>query len=70
MSKEKAMPDGMFAELTADGEVRITLPPSVLRKAEKGANGGLVLELTQQSATALRDKLTARLGGGKTDTRA
>jgi len=64
------MPDGMFAELTAGGEVRITLPPNVLSKAEKGVNGGLVLELSRQSATALRDKLTAKLGGGSTDTRA
>ena len=64
------MPDGMFAELTAGGEVRITLPPNVLSKAEKGANGGLVLEMSRPSATALRDKLTVKLGGGSAEARA
>ena len=58
------MPDGMFAELTAGGEIRITLPPNVLSRAEKAAHGGLVMELSRQSATALRDKLTAQLSSG------
>lgn len=56
------MPDGMLAEMTSGGHVRVKLPRAVLKESETGPNQSLVLVLTRQQATTLRDILNERLG--------
>ena len=57
------MPDGMFAEMTGGGDVRVRLSRQVLKEAEQGSNQSVILVLSRQHATALRDILNDRLGG-------
>ena len=62
MKERLLMPDGMLAELTGGGDVRVKLPRAVLKESEPGPNQSLILVLTRQHATTLRDILNERLG--------
>jgi|GEM_PF-5127666 len=55
------MGDGMFAERTSDGGIRITLPRSVLKQAEEGPRGSLILDISEESAVLLRNVLNQEL---------
>ncbi|MEO8225202.1 MAG: hypothetical protein ABI661_10385 [Gammaproteobacteria bacterium] len=56
------MPDGMLAEMTSGGDVRVKLPRAVLKESETGPNQSLILVLSRQHAATLRDILNERLG--------
>lgn len=56
------MPDGMLAEMTSGGDVRVKLPRTLLKESETGPKQSLVLVLTRAQATTLRDILNERLG--------
>ncbi len=57
------MPDGMFAELTGDNNIRIVVPRSAAVTSTLDAQGRITLELTRVSAKALRAELDEQLKG-------
>ena len=61
--KEPGMPDGMFAELTGDNNIRIVVPRSAAVTSTLDAQGRITLELTRVSAKALRAELDEQLKG-------